>query len=362
MGSAYDGDDVNIEMDGPVDEQEGEPVIIVEEGPGGGPGGERRMSPDMTAAMQSRNFGLTKTEILTGNIGYFRIDDFMSAGPGVDEQVVAVMQYLQHCQALIIDVRNNPGGGPYMIQQICSYFFEKPTHLNSLYHRPSNTTQDFWTEAKKGSKMIDKPIYVLASSFTGSAAEEFTYDLQTQQRATIIGETTAGGGHIVAGYDAGHGFELSVPNGKAINPITKTNWEGTGVKPDIEAPAPKALAVAHAHALRSLINQAESPMQKQQLKWSVERLEAEGQDVDINAKTLLSYAGTYGPRVVQVVEGELRIQRAPGPQMALVPMSENKFMYADLDPFRLEFVTEKGVVKGVKLTYPEGREEFFERE
>lgn len=362
MGSAYDGPDVNIEMDGPLDEEDGEAVIIIEEGPGEGGGIDGRIPEEVVAAMRNRNFGLTKTEILTGNVGYFRIDDFMAAGPEAAAQVKAVMQYLQHCQALIIDVRNNPGGGPFMIQQICSYFFEEPTHLNSLYHRPSNSTQDFWTEKVSESKMLDKPIYVLASGFTGSAAEEFAYDLQTQKRATIVGETTAGGGHIVEAYDAGHGFELNVPNGKAINPITQTNWEGVGVKPDVEAPASQALQVAHAKALRDLIASASSPIYKQQLTWAVERLEAQSKPIQVAAEMLKRYEGTYGPRVVEVVEGELRIQRAPGPQMTLVPMSERKFMYADLDPFRLEFVVEKGVVKGLKLTFPEGGEDFFEKE
>ncbi len=362
-GSAYDDRNEDIIIDGPADgEEEGDAVIIIEEGPGSDEPDFENIPPAMLAMMQSRNFGLTKAEILTGNIGYFRIDDFMAAGPGAAGQVAAVMQLLQHSEALIIDVRNNPGGGPFMIQQICSYFFEKPTHLNSLYHRPSNRTQDFWTHEVKGSKLTDKPIYVLASAFTGSAAEEFCYDLQTRKRATIVGETTVGGGHIVAGYDAGHGFELSVPNGKAINPITQSNWEGTGVAPDIEAPAAKALAVAHAQALRHLMEQAKDPMQKQQMKWAVERLEAESRHVELDATKLQQYAGTYGPRVVTLVEGELHIQRAPGPRMGLVPITENKFMYADLDPFRLEFVWEKDRVSALKLTYPDGREELFKKE
>lgn len=362
-GSAFDRDEEVTIDEGEGDGEGGEPEVIIEVGPGEGGPDFSRVSPDVLAEMQSRNFGLSKVEILSGNIGYFRIDDFMAAGAGVDDQVASLMGFLQHTNALIIDIRNNPGGGPYVIQQICSYFFEKRTHLNSLYHRPSNTTQDFWThEEVKGPKMVDKPIYVLISNFTGSAAEEFCYDLQAQKRATLVGETTVGGGHIVEAYGAGHGFELGVPNGKAINPITGTNWEKTGVKPDIEVPAQEALTKAHSEALRGIAEQAETPEEKQEILWSVARLEVEGKTINVDAKTLASYAGTYGPRVVTAAGNALFIQRAPGPKLQLVPMSENTFMYQDLDPFRLQFVVENGKTTGVKLLFPNGEEEFFPKE
>jgi C-terminal processing protease CtpA/Prc len=89
-----------------------------------------------------------------------------------------------------------------------------------------------------------KPVYVLTSSHTFSAAEEFTYNLQTRKRATIVGETTGGGAHPGDMVSLPFGLMAFVPNGRAINPITHTNWEGTGVKPDVTIPADTALETA----------------------------------------------------------------------------------------------------------------------
>lgn len=89
-------------------------------------------------------------------------------------------------------------------------------------------------------------MYVLTSSRTFSGGEEFTYDLQTQQRATIVGETTGGGAHPVRGERIDAHFMIGVPFAKAINPITHTSWEGTGVVPDVKVPASEALEKAEA--------------------------------------------------------------------------------------------------------------------
>jgi C-terminal processing protease CtpA/Prc len=89
-----------------------------------------------------------------------------------------------------------------------------------------------------------KPAYVLTSNRTFSGGEEFTYDLKNLKRATIIGETTGGGAHPVAGHRIDDHFTIGVPFAKAINPISKTNWEGTGVEPDVKVPAADALTTA----------------------------------------------------------------------------------------------------------------------
>jgi C-terminal processing protease CtpA/Prc len=159
--------------------------------------------------------------------------------------VAAAMGFVAHTDALILDLRDNGGGQPAMVSLIASYLFDKPTHLNDLYDRHENSTTQYWTLAwVPGERMPTQPVFVLTSHRTFSGGEEFTYDLKTQKRATIVGETTGGGEHPVAGHPAADYFMIGVPFATAINPITKTSWEGTGVEPDVKVAADDALTTA----------------------------------------------------------------------------------------------------------------------
>lgn len=194
--------------------------------------------------LEHNNCSFTKIEILPHNIGYLRFDEF--ADPGLcGPTVTAAMNFLAHVDAIIFDLRENHGGNPSMVQFIVSYLFDKPTHINDLYNRHDDTTTQYWTlPYVPGPRLIGKPAYVLTSSRTFSGAEEFAYDLQTQKRATIVGEITAGGAHPVRGMPAGDHFTIGVPLGRPINPVTKTDWEGTGIQPNVKVPASDALAAA----------------------------------------------------------------------------------------------------------------------
>lgn len=141
-----------------------------------------------------------------------------------------------------------------MVAFVSSYLFDKKTHLNDIYSRAENRTEEFWTRDNVPGKKFggEKPIYVLTAKYTFSGAEEFSYNLQNLKRATIIGEVTGGGAHPVNGQPINNDFMIGVPFARAINPITKTNWEGTGVKPDIEVPAAQALKTAHLAALKAV--------------------------------------------------------------------------------------------------------------
>ena len=85
-----------------------------------------------------------------------------------------------------------------------------------------------------GDRLTDAAIYILTSQDTFSAAEEFCYNLQNLNRATIIGEVTGGGAHPGDDHILSEQLTTFIPHGRAINPISGTNWEGTGVRPDIE--------------------------------------------------------------------------------------------------------------------------------
>jgi len=191
------------------------------------------------------NYGFQKSELLPGNIGYIKFDMFHGS-KRAQEVAAAALAFVTDCDALVFDLRENGGGSPQMIRFISSYLFDKPTHLNSFYDRLNNKTSETWTlDSVPGRRFPnDLPVYVLTSSFTGSAAEEFTYNLKNLERATIVGETTVGAAHLVTERVINEQFLLRVPHARAYNPVTKDNWEGVGVRPDIQVSASAALDAA----------------------------------------------------------------------------------------------------------------------
>jgi C-terminal processing protease CtpA/Prc len=195
--------------------------------------------------MDEMNCGFQKVERLDGNVGYLKFDMF--ADPELcAPTAAAAMNFLAGTRALIVDVRENGGGSPAMVAYVSSYLFDRRTHLNDLWTRQTGKTEEFWTRDSVAGRRFggEKPVYVLTSSRTFSGAEEFTYNLKNLKRATIVGETTGGGAHPVAGHRIDDHFVIGVPFARAVNPITHTNWEGVGVEPDIKAPAGDALATA----------------------------------------------------------------------------------------------------------------------
>ena len=214
--------------------------LRVRVGSPGRPGG-----PASRADGPSGVFG--RTERLPGDIAYVDIVSFGFPAESVREDASRVMSAVADAKALILDLRSNGGGDPFTVALVASYLFgDKPVHINSLYFRPANRTDDFYTNPNVDGKKFgpDKPVFVLTSARTFSGAEEFAYDLQTQKRATIVGETTGGGANPGGPVRLPYDLTLFVPTGRAINPITGTNWEGVGVKPDVPATADDALDVA----------------------------------------------------------------------------------------------------------------------
>ena len=222
------------------------------------------------------NHGFVKVERLRGNIGYLEFLNFADEELGADT-VAASMNFVNGTDALIIDLRGNGGGNPAMVALICSYLFgPEPVHLNDLYWREGDRTDQFWTKKEvAGKRYLNKDVYVLTSKRTFSGAEEFTYNLKNLKRATIIGETTGGGAHPGGMFRMSPHFGAFVPTGRAINPITKTNWEGTGVAPDVAVPAEQALVVARLMALKKSLTSLANPDFKAGVQDEIDKLEKE---------------------------------------------------------------------------------------
>lgn len=218
------------------------------------PGGQAAGPPEL------ENFGIGKPERLEGNVAYLELRTFGVQPDAMGNALAEAMSAVADADALIIDVRRNGGGSPFAVALVSSYLFGSDSvHLNSLYWRPANRTDHFWTRSTIAGKRYgpDKPLYVLTSRRTFSAAEEFTYNLQSRRRATIVGDTTGGGAHPGGRARLNSTFAVFVPSGRAINPITKTNWEGTGVRPDIAVPSDQAREAAHQAALKALKRRAD---------------------------------------------------------------------------------------------------------
>jgi hypothetical protein len=215
------------------------------------PGREHRAPP--AAADQPRVFGQGRR--LDGNVAYVEIATFGVPGDQARDEIRDTMSAAADAAAIILDVRNNGGGEADTVALVSSYLFgSEPVHLNSLYWRVSDRTDDFFTDPRvQGAKFGPaKPVYVLTSGRTFSAAEEFTYNLQARKRAVVVGENTGGGAHPGDLASLPHGFTVFVPSGRAINPVTNTNWEGTGVKPDVAVASDAALDTAHKLALEKV--------------------------------------------------------------------------------------------------------------
>ena len=285
------------------------------------------------------NFGFKKLEILEGNIGYLDLTGFAGINEAA-ETIIAAMNFLANSNAVIIDLRNNGGGSPFTIQLISSYFLDDTTHLNSFEWRGDDTIRQFWTQLYvPGKKMYETDLYILTSARTFSAAEEFTYNLKNLERATIVGETTGGGAHPGGSRIVNDYFLVWVPGGRAINPITKTNWEGTGIEPHIKVSRAQALDKAHNTALEKLAAKTKDPARKRQFDWAVDGLKAKLEPAEVKEDILQKYVGKYTRGEVSLKGGHLFFKTG-SQQYKMIPRTKSYFVVEDWPPVRIEFILE----------------------
>jgi len=332
-------------------------------GPDGENGAEK--GEDVLEELRRFNYGFRKLEVLEGNVGYLRLDAFIDAGIG-GATAVSAMGFLAGADAIIFDLRNNGGGSPSMIQLITSYLFEEPTHLNDFYIRKGDRTKQFWTQAHiQGKRRARVPVLVLTSGRTFSAAEEFTYNLKSMERATIVGETTRGGAHPVKRFQVeGYPIAVSLPFGRAINPVTGTNWEGTGISPDIEVAADLALGTAHLEALEMMEGATDDPARKQQLQLARARVKAGIDPIELDASQLQDYAGLYGMYRIAVIEEALVVYADQDLTLSMTPIGDDGFLIEGMGDVLVRFERNRdGEViavsshhDGIEARYPRSRE------
>ncbi len=209
-------------------------------------------------------FGISSARRLPGNVGY--LETKLLYGPDIaGEALAAAMTLLATTDALLIDVRENRGGSPAAVALLISYVVDEPVHFNSIYLRDGDVTNQFWTlPYVPGRKFgADKPVWVLTGPTTFSGAEDLSYSLQQLGRAKTVGAVTGGGANPRQQYKVDTHLDVTVPGGRAVNPVTGTNWEGVGVRPDIPVAVEAAFDTAYASALEHVLTLGDSGPRRQ---------------------------------------------------------------------------------------------------
>ena len=228
------------------------------------------------ASTQKRlNYGIHTVSRLKSNIGYIDLHAFGRPARSA-AKIAAAMALLSDTRALIIDLRKCGGGDPETVMLLASYFFDTPTHLNDIYWREDNRTEQRWTQPSTTGPGYGstRKIYVLTGPNTFSAAEDFAYALKSNRRATIVGTPTQGGGaHPGQPRRINAHFMIFVPTGRAISPITHTNWQATGVLPDLPSSEDRALDVAQIEINKMVMATDPDPRARQGAKDRIAELD-----------------------------------------------------------------------------------------
>jgi hypothetical protein len=225
------------------------------------------------AQMKRVNFGFDSVQRLPFNIGYFKLDLLMPPAETA-ARFAAAMTLLQDTRALVIDLRENHGGEPATVALLSSYLFDQRTHLNDIWHRAGNRTDEAWTSDKLDGPRFgtQREVIVLTSHETFSAGEDLAYALKNLHRATLVGETTGGGAHPGEMHRLGEHFEAFIPDSRSVSPVTHGDWEGTGVAPDVAVPAGRALVEARKRLMQSFAATEKNPRAKAHLLDEIGRL------------------------------------------------------------------------------------------
>ena len=245
----------------------------------------------------------------------------------------AYMKLLSLSDAVIIDLRHNGGGNPSMVQYLCSYFFDKKLHLNSLYYREGDRTEEYWTlEKVEGKKLVDIPLFIMIGEETFSGAEEFSYNMQTQKRATLIGQTSAGAANPGGTRGINENLSVFIPTGRAINPITNTSWEGVGVQPEIRTKKEETLEQAHMLAQKAADflrkNKLETYIQlKQKLNQHLEHYKQGESEINVSTsiKNLVD-SGLFGEWDINTL-GYQYMMELKKPEMGLCILKSNTILF-----------------------------------
>ena len=302
-----------------------------------------RSTPESLAAdkafYRKNNYGFARVEILPGNIGYIALTEFSKVNEESKITAASAFEFIAYTDAVVIDLRGNTGGQPQMVQEVLSYFFDQPVHTSSTYDRELGTTVENYSLATvKGRKIPAKKLYILTSGATFSAGEALPYFLQNLKRAVLVGEATAGAAHGTKGFIVNDQVVMEIPYMRGIDPVTKSDWEGVGVQPDVVVKADQALAKAQEIIMEGALATVKDPGETFALQWGLVSVKAQLAPVILLDSLKTEYAGVYGTRTIFIEDGHLMFQRGNGPKRKLFALTEDTFELEGVDHYRLRFV------------------------
>lgn len=308
-------------------------------------------------ALKRANYGYREMKVLAGNVRYVNLTTFNWASKSSPPAVADAARFLGGGDAAIIDLRENGGGSGDAVRAMISYFMPAKKQVLMAYHDGISGKTDYSMVALKlaAPRMVGKPLYVLTSGGTGSAAEEFAYHVKLFKLGTLVGETTAGAANndSVSAL-APPGFVVSISTGRAIHPVNNDNWEGVGVVPDVAVDSDKALDQAQLLALQKLSATA-SGDDKSEYDWAMSGLKAHlSPSPKLSDTAMAAYAGSYGARKVWVADGALLYQREGRPQRTLTYLADDTFAIDDTT--RIHFRRDGGKITGFDMSTADGQQ------
>lgn len=304
---------------------------------------------------KENNYSFKKLEILPGNIGYFPLEGFMDDIESAKPTIYSAMKFLSNTSAMIIDLRENRGGSPEMVSQIESYFFKVKTHMNDIISRTTNDTTLFYADpAKADSLNLSMPVYILTSHNTFSAAEDFSYAMQMEKRAIIVGEITGGGAHPQMPFSVGQGFVVSLPFARSLNPITKTDWEGAGVIPDFKVEASKAFLKAQELIFKEKLLTAKDEKEKHKYEFYLRSMVLNNEVKAIPLNILPMFSGTYRDVTIYLDKNKIFSKNNHNGKVSELKYISNNLFLID-ENVQIEFFKDtKGLYSSIKIYLIDG--------
>lgn len=326
-------------------------------GGAGSPGGESGMDALQHHRDTLDHHGIAELRILPGNIRYLRITGFEWETDLTGGIYDDALRFLHDGDAIIIDIRGNPGGDHAAVRYLLSHFMEPDKLLLTFLSGGEAPKQSYTLEHVPAGRMIGKPLYVLVDGGVASAAEDFSYAVQQFKLGDLVGATTAGAANNNKLVQIAPGFTLSVSYGKPVHPVSNTNWEGTGVAPSVPTDPLHALPVAEQLALTRLASaRGVSAESAQRYAWAKPAVDAELHPVALTDAQLGALAGTYGKATLALARGALVLSIPEHPNVPLVPMTADWFAVPGVDYLRVHVTP-----TAVELHFADGGSHAFKR-
>lgn len=179
--------------------------------------------------------GMRYERIEDGTIGYVHYSDFSTRFS--DTNMSYIFNQFSSCQGLIIDVRENGGGYLDLAEKLASYFFAEKTlvgymqHKNGVGHSDFSKPVELYNSAHKGLQWR-KSVVVLANRKSYSATNSFISRMKLAPRATVIGDTSGGGGGLPISSELPNGWMVRF----SASPMYDVNMQNIewGIEPDID--------------------------------------------------------------------------------------------------------------------------------